>query len=198
MSNKCFIFIIAILLTFLFAYMAHGANRCEAYIKDVRVEHTKHFGLLFPWHYGVGQLQQESACRASVTAFDAGMGIAQFMPKTSRYIQALMGETLDPYNPKQAIRMQAFYMNRIHKKENWDGRLWVSYQIYNGGEPTLAAESRRAGKTDWFAMKKVCQRKKIQMKWGILDLCDVNYDYPIKVASYGEKYRRGPDMMRFW
>jgi hypothetical protein len=189
---------IALLLTVLMVYAAHGADRCEAYVKDVRVEHVRNFGFQYPYWYSVGQLKQESACRSTVTAFDAGMGLAQFMPKTSQYIQSLMGEALDPYNPKHAIRMQAFYMNRIHKTENWTDRLWVSYQIYNGGAGTLAAESRRAGSTDWTLMRQQCQRKKIKMKWGVLDLCEVNYDYPVKIKKYGEAYRRGPDGMRYW
>jgi hypothetical protein len=189
---------LTILLVCLFAGIAESADRCVSYVRDVRIEHTRYFGIQYPYWYGVGQLKQESACRASVTAFDAGMGVAQFMPKTARYIQSLMGEALDPYNPKHAIRMQAFYMNRIHKAENWTDRLWVSYQIYNGGSGTLKAESRRAGTTDWTLMRQTCQRKKIQMKWGVLDLCEVNYDYSVKVAKYGNQYRRGPDGMRFW
>jgi len=160
---------------------AHALDRCEAHIKDVRVEHTRYFGIQFPYWYGIGQLKVESACRTNVTAFDVGQGIAQFMPKTSQYIQSLMGEALDPYNPRQAIRMQAFYMNRIHRKENWTDKLWVSYQIYNGGRGTLYKEYQRAGLTDWEMMKLSCQRKKIKMKCGVMDLCTVNYDYSKKV-----------------
>jgi hypothetical protein len=195
---KLLIIISAILLAMWFVYVARAADRCAAYVKDVRTEHTRYFGFQFPYWYGVSQLKVESACRANVTAFDAGQGIAQFMPKTAQYIQSLMGQALDPYNPRHAIRMQAFYMHRIHTKENWTDRLWVSYQVYNGGRGTLAAESRRAGVTDWAAMKAQCQRKKIQMKWGVLDLCEVNYDYPVKVEKYGNLYRRGADGMRFW
>jgi hypothetical protein len=178
---------------------AWGADRCEMLVQEVRVQHFKYFGLAFPYWYGVGQLKQESACRTTVTAFDMGMGVAQMMPKTSQYIQSLMGEKLDPYNPKQAIRMQAFYMHRIHTKENWTGMLWSSYQIYNGGAGTLKAEYNRAGKiADWDLMKLSCQRKKLQFKWGVLDLCEVNYDYSKKVEKYGNLYRRGPDGVGYW
>jgi hypothetical protein len=186
------------LILLLVAEPAHALDRCEMLVKDVRVEHTKYFGIQYPAHYGVGQLKTESACRTSVTAFDAGQGVAQFMPKTAQYIQSLMGEALDPYNPRQAIRMQAFYMHRIHTKENWTGRLWIAYQIYNGGKGTLYNEYQRAGLTDWDLMKMSCQRKKIQMKWGVLDLCEVNYDYSKKVEKYGNLYRRGSDGMRYW
>uniref|UniRef100_A0A6M3JE46 Putative transglycosylase n=2 Tax=viral metagenome TaxID=1070528 RepID=A0A6M3JE46_9ZZZZ len=173
-------------------------DRCSQWIQPVRTEHTKYFGFQFPYWYGVGQLRAESACRADVGSFDGGQGVAQFMPKTAQYIASLMGEALDPYNPKQAIRAQAFYMNRIHILENWGIKLWIDYQIYNGGRGTLYNEYKRAGYTDWEAMKQECQRKKIEFSWGILDLCVVNYDYSKKVASYGEAYRRGSDGMMFW
>ena len=187
--------LIAILL---FAAPAGAVDRCNSLIKDVRVQHTKYFGVQFPYWYGVGQLKQESACRGKVTAFDAGQGVAQFMPKTSLYIQSLMKEKLNPYNIQQAIRMQAFYMRRIHTVENWTGSLWVSYQIYNGGAGTLRAESQRAGETDWSLMRQECHRKKIQMKWGVLDLCEVNYSYSVNVGKFGNQYRRGADGMRYW
>lgn len=189
--------VLAVILLVLAPWL-HASTRCALLVQDVRVEHTRNFGFAFPYWYGVGQLEQESACRTNVTAFDAGQGVAQFMPKTSQYVQSLMGEKLDPYNPKQAIRMQAFYMHRIHTKENWTDKLWISYQIYNGGAGTLQRECVRAGEVNWASMRLQCQRKKIQMKWGVLDLCEVNYDYSRKVEKYGNQYRRGPDGMRFW
>lgn len=190
--------VILFVANYLLTGSAWGSTRCALLVQDVRVEHIKYFGLSFPVHYGVGQLEQESACRTNVTAFDAGQGVAQFMPKTSQYVQSLMGEKLDPYNPKHAIRMQAFYMHRIHTKENWTPALFVTYQIYNGGKATLYNEWKRAGMLDWDLMKMSCQRKKLKFKWGILDLCVVNYDYSKKVEKYGNTYRRGPDSMRYW
>lgn len=196
---KWFTIITAFLITLLFAIIAHSANRCEAYVQTVRVEHIKTFGLQFPYWYSVSQLSAESSCRATVQAWDLGQGVAQFMPKTSKYIQSLMGESLDPYNPKHAIRMQAFYMSRIHKVENWSDRLFIDFQIYNGGRTTLYKEYQRAGILDWDRMRSVCQRKKVQTKWGILDLCEVNYSYSQKIHSGANLYRRGDDGgYRFW
>lgn len=192
------IIVLNIIIFLILLKLGFSADRCQSFVTSVRVEHIKQFGLTFPWHYGVGQLMQESNCRATITAFDAGMGVAQFMPKTSTYIQGLMGEKLDPYNPKQAIRMQAFYMKRINTIENWSKSLFVSYQIYNGGKGALYSEYKRAGVLDWNSMRKVCQRKKIQFKWGVLDLCDVNYDYSKKIEKYGGLYRIGPDQWEFW
>jgi hypothetical protein len=187
-----------VILVFLFVGTGEAADRCINYIQPVRVQHIKYFGLQYPYWYGVGQLKQESCCRATVTAFDAGQGIAQFMPKTSQYIQSLMGETLNPYNPNHAIKMQAYYMSLIHQKENWNVALWLDYQIYNGGRKQLFNEFLKAKIVNWNAMKAQCQRKKIKMKWGVLDLCEVNYDYSQKVYKYGNQYRRGADEMRYW
>lgn len=188
----------ALILILLLAPKVWSIDRCIEYVQDVRVEHIKQFGLKFPYHYGVGQLRVESNCRADITSFDGGMGPAQFMPKTSTYIQGLMGEKLNPRDPEQAVRMQAFYMHRIHKVENWTPALFVSYQIYNGGRSTLYNEWKRAGILDWDLMKMSCQRKKLQFKWGVLDLCSVNYSYSKNIEKYGNTYRRGPDGMRYW
>lgn len=189
---------LVLIFILLLAPKAWSVDRCIEYVQDVRVEHIKQFGLMFPYHYGVGQLRAESNCRSTVTAFDGGMGPAQFMPATSTYIQGLMGEKLNPRDPEQAVRMQAFYMKRIHTVENWTNALFIDYQIYNGGKSTLYNEWKRAGMLDWDLMKMSCQRKKLQMKWGVLDFCEVNYDYSKKVEKYGNAYRRGPDGMRYW
>jgi hypothetical protein len=191
---------VLIIIIVFFSLPAWAADRCALLVNDVRIEYTKQFGMMYPYWYGVGQLKTESACRSNATAFDAGQGVAQFMPRTSTYIQSLMGQTLDPYNPQHAICMQAFYMYRIHRIENWakDKPLWIDAQIYNGGKGTLFAEYQRAKILDWDLMKLSCQRKKIKMKWGVLDLCEVNYDYSKKIARYGNEYRRGPDQMRYW
>lgn len=190
---------LVIIILLLFHPNALALDRCQSLVSRVRAEHIKYFGISFPYWYGVGQLKQESCCRASATAFDKGMGVAQFMPKTSQYIQSLIGEKLDPYNPTHAIRMQAFYMKRIHVKENWskDKVLWVDYQIYNGGRKLLYKEFQCAGVLDWDLMRTCTNRKKIKFKWGILDLGLSNYDYSEKVKFYGNQYRRGPDGMRY-
>lgn len=170
-------------------------ERCMHYRTDVRIQHTKYFGIGFPYWYGVAQLQKESACRPNVTAFDAGMGIAQFMPNTANYINTLMGESLDPYNPQQAIKMQAFYMSRLHRG-NRDPlkKLCWTYQAYNGGQGNLNSEFKRAGEWNWVKMKAACQRRTITLKSGQkLNFCDVNYDYSLRLWQYAKTYRIGSD-----
>jgi hypothetical protein len=191
------ILIIAIVFCGGWAAEAATLDRCVSYGKDVRAAHSRYFGPAFPYWYALGQLRQESNCRDITTAFDGGQGPAQFMPKTAKEIQRLMGETLNPYNRQDAVRMQAFYMSKIHSR-GLTGRLWTDYQEYNGGRNALAAELKRAGVADWDLMKLSCQRKKIPLKRGFLDLCEVNYDYSKRIAKYGNQYRQGPDAMRYW
>lgn len=194
--------ILVILIVLLVPSIPHSLDRCLNYKIDERVQSTKYFGLNFPYQYGIGQLKQESCCRADITAFDAGQGIAQFMPATSKYIQSLMGENLNPYNPEQAIKMQNFYMYRIHSKENFVNNkpLWIDYQIYNGGGGTLKKEYIRAGKIgDWDKMKAQCQRKVITLKSGkLLKMCDVNYDYSQRIFKYGNQYNPLPNNFEYW
>jgi hypothetical protein len=136
-----------------------------------------------------------------VTAFDAGQGVAQFMPATTKYVRKLMGEyDLDPYNPEHAIKMQAFYMSYLHRQNFGEGKkLWLTYQAYNGGWGNLKKEYKRAGNEQWVDMRNACKRGGVQFKWGYLSFCEVNYDYSIKVYNYGKKYRgQNIDRMKFW
>ena len=177
----------------------YALDRCIEYVPDVRSAHIRYFGLGFPYWYGLGQLQQESNCRANVTAFDAGMGLAQFMPATAKHISFLMKERLDPYNPEHATRMQAFYMNRLHK-QNLHKKLFISYMYYNSGKGTVDKEIIRCGSIDKSRMREVCHRKVLTLKGGKkLDLCDVGYDYPVRIYKYGGKYKIGADgNFLFW
>lgn len=179
---------------------AYALDRCQDYVTDIRIQHTKYFGLSYPWWYGVGQARQESACRANVTAFDAGMGLTQFMPRTWAGVEKDMGVKLDPYNPEHSIRAQAFYMRQLHHQNNFPGQpLWLTYQAYNGGWSLLRREYQRAGCMDHDLMWAKCQRKVLKLKSGrLLDLCEVNYDYSQKVHTYGNRYRISQDQWRYW
>lgn len=188
-----------------FTLDAYGLERCKQYVHVVRQQHEKYFGLDYPYWYGVGQLQQESNCRADVTAFDGGMGLTQFMPATVRGAEKYLGP-LDMYNPSHAIRAQAWYMSQIHKG-NWSGALWLTYCFYNSGAGTMkkeylrsiAANSCHCDETNYDAMKAVCKRRVITLKSGaLLDLCQVGYDYPKQIYRFGQKYKISDDRWRYW
>ena len=200
---KKLLFGLGILLGFLGVMVTPGytLDRCLDYAQTVRVQHERYFGLDFPYWYGLGQLRQESRCRGNVTAFDGGQGIAQFMPVTARYIKRLMQmPDLDPRNPDHAIRMQAFYMRRLDRSNFAPGKgLWITYMFYNSGAGNVKKEYRRAGVACWAAMRGVCKRRIITLRsGGKLNLCDVGYDYPVKVYKYGQRYQRSWDRRRYW
>jgi hypothetical protein len=201
LMKKILRFFIVFIILLIFCNISYALDRCNEYRSDVRNSFSLRFNTNFPWWYGLAQLEQESSCRGNVTAFDAGMGIAQFMPATWKFITKEMGRAdLNAYNPADSIEVQAFYMERIQGHENWTDRLWITFQIYNGGRSILYNEYKRAGIVDWDLMKQQCQRKKIQMKWGILDLCDVNYKYSKRIYNKAENYRLGKDhySWRYW
>lgn len=193
------ILLVLFLLILNFDY-SYALDRCQDYIIDVKNQHIRYFGPTYPWWYGLGQLTQESTCRPNLTAFDGGQGIAQFMPATAAGVNKQLGERLNPYNPHDAIRMQAYYMSTVHKQNNFEGRpLWLTYQGYNGGFKLLRNENKRAGNSNWQDMKNQCRRNKVKLPKGrILDLCEVNYDYSKKIYKYGNPYRSGNDEMRYW
>ena len=182
----------------IFSSNAFALERCNQYSHDVRIQHWTYFNTNYPWQYGVGQLQQESGCRSQITSFDLGRGIAQFMPRTEEYCERVLGP-LNMYNPRHAIKAQAWYMSKIHK-ENWDGALWITYQIYNGGSTNLRNEYNRAGVTNHGIMRTYCHRKIITLKSGSkLDFCEVNYDYSKKIFKYGNTYRTlSVSKWRYW
>lgn len=176
----------------------YASDRCQQYIPEVRKANFYYWGINFPYHYAVGQLKQESVCRADATAFDGGQGLAQFMPATEKYVESLMKENLNLYNTHDAIRAQAFYMKLLHK-QNWVGRLWLTYMFYNSGVGTVKKEFQRAEIADWDLMRMECRRKILTLKNGQkLDLCDVGYDYPKKVYKYGKQYSIIQDTIKFW
>lgn len=175
----------------------YPADRCTAYVQDVRVQNFKYFGLDFPYWYAVGQLKAESECRADAIAFDGGQGLAQFMPATERDVERILGQ-LDMFNPKHAINANAYYMHNLHK-QNWNGALWLTYQAYNGGWKILKREFAKAGSDQYACMYLVCDRRVLTLKNGQkLDLCDVNYDYSLRVYEYGQRYSLGQDNWRYW
>jgi soluble lytic murein transglycosylase-like protein len=193
---------LAIAILLCVAFKAFAVDRCAQYVPEERQQHFYYFGLDFPYWYGVGQIQQESRCRADVTAFDGGKGLTQFMPATEAGVEKYLGP-LNMYNPSHAIKAQAWYMKQIHKA-NWNGALWLSYCFYNSGEGTMRKEYKRSitlchcKETSYDMMKAVCKRRIIQLKSGPLDLCQVGYDYPKQIYKYGQRYKTSSDKVRYW
>jgi len=175
----------------MFCQVSHiyALERCQQYIPEIRKWNYHYWGLDYPYHFAVGQAQQESCCRANVTSFDGGEGLFQFTGSTKNWTREQMGENLNFYNPSHAIKAGAWYMRKLHK-QNWDGALWLDFQAFNGGWTLLKKERARAVLTNWTLMKQQCKRKIIVFKSGnILNFCDVNYDYSKRIYKYGQQYK---------
>ena len=176
----------------LLASPAWGQARCEAYKQEVRRNHAIVFGVDYPWHYAVGQLQQESGCRNVISKDGIG---SQGLPQVTwavwrKYLQEQGIESLETI-PNQ-LRAQAL-INKDAYGQAKPKRLWVAGQIYNGGRLVLK-EIERAGYPYWHQAKEQCQRKIITFSNGQkISACEINYDYSQKLFEYGNLYRTGPD-----
>jgi hypothetical protein len=173
-------------------------DRCRSYSQDVRTAHIYYFGLDFPWHYSVAQLQQESLCRDVISRDGIGsQGAAQITYRWWRKPLAKVG--IDEISSRKGhLRAQAYI--------NWDAwgqsprKLWVSYQIYNGGRLVLK-EIKRAGAVDHTAARAECRRKIIRFNNGQeISACDINYEYSERISRFAERYRliEDPDRYQFW
>jgi hypothetical protein len=148
-----------------------------------------------PWHYFMGQIEQESNCREGITAFDGGMGLGQFMPATAAWIHKKEGALQEisvkpnPYDPRWNIRAMILYDKALYETGLCLG-WYYAFRSYNGGQGNLNKEIGRAGSCDREAIERQCKRKVVRLKNGsTLDLCRVNIDYPRQIEARGEKYR---------
>jgi soluble lytic murein transglycosylase-like protein len=152
-----------------------------------------HAGMDAPAHEFMGQIEQESRCIEGITAFDGGKGLGQFMPKTAEEVakkKALqeISKTPLPYDPSWAIRALILYDLDCFKAvvcPSWH----FAFRAYNGGASNLNREIRKANSCDPDIVAGFCSRKILTFKWGKLDLCEVNCNYPKQIKKAGEKYK---------
>jgi soluble lytic murein transglycosylase-like protein len=154
-----------------------------------------HAGMDAPADEFMAQIETESRCDEGVTAFDGGAGLGQFMPATAAEMQEReeslheFGDQAAPYDPRWAIRALILYNVRLLSGVSC--REWhYAYRAYNGGLSRINREIKAARSCDRAAVDACCDRKKIRMKWGVLDMCVVNCTYPDKIKAAARKYRR--------
>ncbi len=188
--------LVASFLILAFVWPAQAQQRCQNYKQEVRRYHYEVFGVDFPWWYAVGQLQQESGCRNVIS--NDGVG-SQGLPQITWLVWKKHLEKQGIHNLKSTasqLRAQA-----VINKNTWNqspiGKLWVSYQIYNGGRLVLK-EISRAGSDEWQDARNECHRRIISFSNGMrIDACDINYDYSQKIFKYGNQYRTEEDNEKF-
>jgi hypothetical protein len=176
-------------------------QRCTLLKREVRLAHWRVFGTNFPWQYGVAQLEQESACRASIS--NDGVGSQCAAQITYRWWKPILDKEgiTEIASVQGCLRAQAAIMKYLHEP----GRaLWITYQRYNGGDWVLK-EIKKAGVQDWTKAKAQCTRgdSHFKLKNGTVQTrnnCDINYEYSQKIYKLGGQYGDIKDnpQFRYW
>lgn len=180
-------------------------KRCIKYEHLVRQYHFFYFGVNFPYWYSLAQIEVESACIHNRWSFDEARsyGLAQITWKIWKNKLRRAGIP-EIYSVRNNLKAQA-YINylawrTLNKRLEWCKRLWVMYQIYNGGSLVIK-EIRRAGECCWCSAYRNCRRRDICWKWRgkihCKNACDINYEYSLKIYNKGQKYRKGKDERPF-
>lgn len=117
---------------------ARAADLCDQYRATLTREAQAVYGIGAPIPALAAQMRQESGCRADVTAWDNGRGLAQFMDPTARQVVKSFPDlgAPDPYNPKWALRAMVRYNYWLHERvrgENPCERWGATFKSYNAG-----------------------------------------------------------------
>jgi len=196
------------LLTFLLVFYgrAEAASsvtaRCASYSQEVRRAHAFYFGADFPWWYSVAQLRKESACRDVISRDGVGSeGAAQITFRLWK--TALQKQGISEVRTRSNhLKAQAYINYDAWQQARRRGapKLWVAYQIYNGG-PLVLTEIKRAGTVNHAAARAQCRRRNITFNNGqVINACDINYSYSTRIEAYAKAFRLGADSAAypFW
>lgn len=114
------------------------------------------YGVAAPIPMFAGQIHQESAWRADVTAWDNGRGLAQFMDGTAAQVARSYPElgAPSPYDPRWAIRAMVRFDGWIYARVQGAApcdRWAASLKGYNAGAGYVQRAQRRSPAPDrWF------------------------------------------------
>jgi len=179
-----------------------ASERCKTYALDVRKAHNYYFGLDYPWWYSVAQLEKESNCRNVLSKDGIGSeGPAQITYRW--WADKLSKQGINEVRSRtNQLRAQAYINYDGYKRlKNYEYKLWIMFQIYNGGSLVLKEIDRGGGKPHHYVAIEHCKRKNITFNNGqVRNACDINYTYPVILYKYADKYRTGndPDTYEFW
>jgi len=124
--------------------------------RAVQAEH----GLQGPVALHGALIHQESRWRPDAESPVGAQGLAQIMPQTAEHIGDLIGETVDPLDPRQAIRGMAAYTAWLHSRIDARDRWAMTLSAYNGGIGWLQRDRAEADEPDrwWCSVEHVQTR----------------------------------------
>jgi hypothetical protein len=140
---------------------ADAAGLCTQYRSVLIRESQAVYGLNAPIPMFAGQITQESACRANVTALDLGRGLAQFMDGTTKQVAKSFPElgAPDPYNPAWAIRALVRFDRWLYERVKGDtacDRWAAALKGYNAGLGYVQRAQRQSKKPGvWFGAREM-------------------------------------------
>lgn len=137
---------------------AFGVDLCGQYARTLTREAQAIGGINAPVPLYMGQIRQESSCRAGITASDNGRGLAQFMDATAKQVALLYPElgAPDPYNATWAIRALVRYDAWIYKRVKGKDachRWGAALKGYNAGPGYVQqAQAKSTDPLTWFGV----------------------------------------------
>jgi hypothetical protein len=182
-------------------------KQCGPLVDPVRKSHQATLGIDYPYWYSVSQAYAESSCRWIVSR--DGHGSVGYFQLTPKFLDPVLRAPFPNYtvpNHPHHFYAVAYYMKILHNRQNPTDRLWITFQLYNGGGWVLK-ECRKAGAWDWEYCQVFCLRGQVCVERGpdgscqkYRSACDINYDYSRKIFIYGQAFRpeNETDQWRFW
>jgi soluble lytic murein transglycosylase-like protein len=157
--------LLVLLLSLAVLLPAHAADLCLQYRSMLVREAQAVHGPDAPVPMFLGQLRQESSCRANITAGDSGRGLAQFMDATSRQVASKFPEIGPPapYDPRWAIRAMVRYDGWIYRRVKGAdvcNRWGAALKGYNAGPGyVLQAQAKSTQPGVWFGATEFVQTR---------------------------------------
>ena len=175
---------------------------CDKLVDIIKISHLSVIDKDYPYWYSVGQAKAESNCKWIVSK--DGHGSVGYFQLTPKFLDQIIRPVFPKYTELHPHHFYgaAYFMKTLHKN-NPSKKLWVTFQMFNGGYLVIR-ECKRADSWNWEDCKSECRRRNVcvLMKGGecvqYRSACDINYKYSKNIYSYGSSYRVGEDKFIFW
>ena len=180
-----------------------ASDKCLEILTPTKEATEKVISSSYPYWYNLALAKKETNCRW-LTSLDGhgSVGYFQLTPKfLDPILRPLYPDYIKPYSTDHFFAF-AYYIKSLHIS-NPSNKLFITYQRYNGGDWVLK-ECKRAGSYEWSKCKQACRRGNVCVRkingecTQYRSACDINYEYPVLIYKFGQKYKKGTDYYLFW